>query len=213
MIVVAVKPVRDGRLRRDRFNCRMTIDAGHRRVKPGIRDAVDADAAIVIRNILDQPIDRVVSVAGFVNLVSLFVGDVWPHIFVFAFAHIAPAHVLIDEDIAFARKQIIGPKRIAKSVQAVRRDAVTRAVKHERILLLRVLRLVDRSEELHTVAHRNHHFALAVMAFDVIGQLALLRRHLPRALRKRSEGRQDQQENCGCKIKEAICFHGVSERI
>ena len=108
VIVVAVKPVRDRRLWRDRFDCRMTIDAGHRSVKARIRDAVDADAPVVVRNVLDEPIDRVVRVAGFVNLVPFLVGNVRTHVLVLALTHITPAHVPVNKDVAFARKEIIG---------------------------------------------------------------------------------------------------------
>ena len=109
MVVVAVKPIRHGRLRRDRFDRRMPVDAGHRSVEARIRATVDADAAIVIRNVLDQPIDCVVSVSRLINLVSPLVRNVRPHIFINAFAHVAAAHVLVNKDVAFARKQLVRP--------------------------------------------------------------------------------------------------------
>src|SRR5258706_4594816 len=51
--VVAMKPVRDGSLRRDRLDGRMSVDAGHRGVEARIRNAPDADAPVVIRHIFD----------------------------------------------------------------------------------------------------------------------------------------------------------------
>ena len=125
MHVVAMKPVRDRRLRRDGFDCRMTIDAGHRGVKARIRNAVDADPAVVVRHVLNQPIDGVVGVGGLVDLLAGLVGNVRPHVFVLAFAHVAPAHVLIDKDVAFAREQFIGAQRRLELIRAVGRDAVT----------------------------------------------------------------------------------------
>ena len=169
MIVVPVKPIRHRRLRRDRFDRRMPVDAGHRGVEARIRDTVDADAAIVVRHVLDQPIDRVVSVGRLINLVALLVRDVGPHIFINALAHVPAAHVLVNEDVAFARKQFVRPKEIFVCVRSIRPDAIGRTIEHDRILLFLVLRFVDAREELHAITHRNHYFALGVMALDVVG--------------------------------------------
>ena len=41
-----------------------------------------------------------------------------------------------------------------------------------------IFRLVDRGKELHPVAHRDHHFALGVVVFDVVGEFLLRGREL-----------------------------------
>ena len=174
MIVVAVEPIGHWRLWRDRFDRRMTVDARHRSVKARIRNSVNSDAAVVVSHILDQPINGVVGVGCFVDLISFLVRNVWPHVFINAFAHIAAAHIAVNEDVACAREQFVWPQQRFVIVRAIRTDAIRRAVEHDRISLLLVFRLVDANEEFHAIAHRNHHFALGVMTLDVVGELPLL---------------------------------------
>src|SRR5437764_13220592 len=106
----------------------MTVDAGHRSVEAGIRNAVNADSAVVIRDLLDQPINRVVGVAGLVDLVPFLVWDVGPHVFILAFAHVTAAHVLVNKDVALAREQLIRSQRRLVLVRAVWTNAVRRSI-------------------------------------------------------------------------------------
>src|ERR1043165_10302872 len=80
----------------------MAIDAGHRRVEAGIRNSPHADPAVVVRHVLDQPINCVVSVSRLIDLVAALVWDVRPHIFIDAFAAVTPAHVFVNKDVPFA---------------------------------------------------------------------------------------------------------------
>src|SRR5579872_7575951 len=45
----------------------MRVDHAHRNEVAVVGDAVHSDAAVVVRDILDEPVDRVVRVGGFVD--------------------------------------------------------------------------------------------------------------------------------------------------
>ena len=65
---IVAHPAVDHRVHRDRdFQCRMRIHHGHQRQKPVVRDAEDADLSIALRNVFDEPVDRVVGVGRFVD--------------------------------------------------------------------------------------------------------------------------------------------------
>ena len=106
MKVVAYEPVADRRLRRSGFDRRMRVDDPGGRIKTGIRDAVHTNSIVVVRDVLRQPLDRVVSVRALVYVARRAVSDVGSDVDVIAFAHPAPAHILIDEDVAFTRVQV-----------------------------------------------------------------------------------------------------------
>jgi hypothetical protein len=78
----------------------MGLGQRHRRVEPGIRDAGDSDAPVVVRHVLDQPVDRIPRVTVLIDvLVALLVGIVRAHIHELALAHVASPHVLENEDV------------------------------------------------------------------------------------------------------------------
>ena len=65
--IVAHPDVDHGGLRRDGFHGGMRIDAGGYGEKSGIGDAEDADAAVVVGNVFEEPGDGVVGVGAFVD--------------------------------------------------------------------------------------------------------------------------------------------------
>src|SRR5207302_8788539 len=89
------------------------------------------------------------------------------------------ANGAVNKHVAIVRKQISRTKRRARIVQSTGRSAVAGAIEQARILLLLILRLVDRREKLHAIAHRNHHFVLGVTALDIVSEFSLLLSHLP----------------------------------
>ena len=163
----------------------------------------------MVRHVLDQPIDRVVRVRGFVDLIAGLVGNVRPHIFVDAFAHVTAAHVLINKDVAFAREQLARPQRRTEFLRAVRRDAVRRAIEHDRILFAFVLRFVDRREQPHSVAHGDVDLALGVMVFDVVGEFALFFRQF--CLRQCTNSGPENQQDCGRQPGRTFQHHHPSD--
>src|SRR5207302_98247 len=71
-----------------------------------IRDAPHADPAVVIWYVLDQPVDRVIGVRAFVDVVgAVLLRPVRPHVDELALRHPAPADVLVDDDVTLVAEE------------------------------------------------------------------------------------------------------------
>ena len=66
--VVAGEPIVDRRLRADGLQGRVGVDHAAVGVKAGIGNAPLADFAVVILDVLDQPVDGVVGIGAFVEI-------------------------------------------------------------------------------------------------------------------------------------------------
>ena len=85
----------------------------------------------------DQPFDGVVGVGAFVGvLAGFFVVQVRGHVGEFAFRQVAPAHVLIGENVSFFGELDIGADAAGIFVRAVRPATVWRAKKQNGIFSL-----------------------------------------------------------------------------
>src|SRR5688500_11910563 len=99
----------------------MRIDHAHRSAEAGIRDAPHADAAVVVWNVLYEPLDRVIGVSAFVDVFrAAFLRLVRPYVYELAFRHQSSAHVLVDEDELLALKVVRWAKSVSVSVWTVR---------------------------------------------------------------------------------------------
>ena len=102
--VVAEPGVRRRRLRRDRLESGVRVDARESREPAAIRNAEHADLAVVVRQLLHQPVDGVVRISRFVGtgripgVVLCAIGDKG------AARAIATAHVFGHEDVAVLRE-------------------------------------------------------------------------------------------------------------
>ena len=96
MHVVAHEPIGDGSLRRDGLHGGMAAKAAHHGVEPRIGTPGESHPAVVVRDVPDQPVDRVVAVGRLVGLTAA--GG--PDMLEVALAHIAPPDILHDDDIA-----------------------------------------------------------------------------------------------------------------
>ena len=158
------------RLGRRGFDGGMRIDDARGSVEPRIRDTPDADAAVVVGHVLQQPLDRVVGVGALVDVgVRLRLVDVRPHLDEIAFRQITPADVLKHEDVAGLVERLRRSQPRPELIDAVRRHAVRRARHQERIAPRGVLRHVDRREEPLAVAHRDGRLVLRVVLRDAEG--------------------------------------------
>ena len=124
----------------------------------------DADVAVVVRHVLDEPVDRVVGVAGLVDVFALLRRIVGADVDELPLGHVTAAHVLKDEDVA----RLVVERRLAEPgpvlVFAIRSHAVGRARHQHRVFLRLIFRDVDGGEELDAVAHRDLVFVLRVMS-------------------------------------------------
>jgi hypothetical protein len=81
-------------------------DEAERREKAGVGDAPNADPAVVVGNVFDQPIDGVVGVRALIHVFRaaqrvLAHGNIHED----AFGEIPAANILIDEDEALSRER------------------------------------------------------------------------------------------------------------
>ena len=167
MAIVAEVPVDERRLRTRRLVRRMCVDHAGGGEEARRRDAPRADATVVVRDVLDQPVDRVVGVGAFVDVLGAVLDvDVRRHVLEVALRHEPPARVLVDEDETVVAEPRRGTEPGRVLVGAVGRDAVRRARHHDRIAAARVARRVDRREELHAVASADAHFGLLIAVAD-----------------------------------------------
>ena len=112
----------------------MRIDDAGRSEKSGIGNAPDPGISIVVGHILEKPIDGVVKVAAIVDvLIRLLVVDVRTHLDELAFRHVSPADVLKNKDVSRLVEIGRGPELRAVQVDAVRPDAVRRAIDQKRV--------------------------------------------------------------------------------
>ena len=112
MEIVPHEPIRNRRLRRHGLQRRMRIDHAGRRIKSRIGDPPHADFAVVVRDILDQPVDRVVGIGRFIDIPGPFlVGIVRSHVDELAFGHHRAPHILIGKNEAFFGQFIRWPIR------------------------------------------------------------------------------------------------------
>ena len=182
-VVALAEQINHRRLGRGGLDGGVRVDDARRRVEARIRDAPDADASVVVGDVVDQPIDGVVHVRARIDIGGRFLlVEVRGHLDEFALGLEAPAHVLVDEDVA-RLVEILGGSEVARGrremvlavgVLAVARvgdaHAVGRADHQERVRLRLVLGHVDGGEEFHAVAHGDAVFVLRVMLAHVEGR-------------------------------------------
>ncbi len=86
-----------------------------------IGNAPDAGIAVVVRHILQQPVDGVVKIAGVVHvLLGFLVVDVRTHLDKCTLRHVAAAHILEDENVSRLVEVGRGPELLAVQIHAIR---------------------------------------------------------------------------------------------
>ncbi len=98
--VVAEPDVGHGGLRRNGANGRMRIDAGFGSQEPRIRNADDADAAVVVADVREEPGDGVVGVGALVDGMRVMMVGEGTHHDEGAFGFVTAADVFHHEDVA-----------------------------------------------------------------------------------------------------------------
>ena len=155
-------------LRRRRLQRWVRIDDARRGKESGIRDSPDAGIAVIVRNVLEQPVDRVVEIAAVVHiLLGFLVVDVRPHLDERSLRHITPSDILKDENVSRFIEFGGRPKLRSVKVDAVGADAVRSAIDQKWIRARSVLRNIHRGEEVNAVPHRDPVFVLGVVLFYV----------------------------------------------
>ena len=162
--VISNKPVGDRGLRRRGFECRMGIDHSCCGIESRIGDAHHSDVAIVVGDVLYEPLDRVVGVGAFINLCRLVVGrDVGSHVNKFSFRSIASPNILEDEDIAFPPIRSHGAAWVWEIVHAVWVTAIGCSLEKQGMGLVKLLGGEDGRVEFDPVSHWDHMFVFGVV--------------------------------------------------
>ena len=166
---VIAHPAIDHRaLRHRRLQGGVRIDQRHQRGEARVGRAGDADLPVRFGDVLHQPVDAVVRIGGIVDGGGVERAPEWPVHHIIAFGFVDAAHVLIDADIAIVDKlgvhdredllDLLAP--IAKACLA----GIIRGASQQHRATGGALAHDDDGEQLHAIAHRNHHFAA-----DIIG--------------------------------------------
>ena len=182
--IVAHVPVVDRRLRRDGAYGRGSRRGCHSRVESVVGVALDADAAVVVRNILHEPLDGIVYVAGLVDLSRCFVLYKGAYVDELAAAHPAASDILEYEYVTLGgvcRFELAAPQ--CTHTVAVRGTAVRGAGHKYRMSLGRVDGRVYGRMQLRAVAHDDAVLGLAVVAHEP-PLVAVLRRGTCRQCRQ-----------------------------
>ena len=147
----------------------MRFDERHGGEPAAVGNSGFAGAAVVVGDILDQPVDCVVRVGAFVDRVRVFgIARVALHD-ERAFGAVAAADVLKDEDVAVGNHLAVEIElpRVAFLIVC---EAVGSAREEEWERLLGVFRDVNFGVELDAVARGNHHVGFAEYG-GVVGRL------------------------------------------
>ena len=145
----------------------MVAGRGHSGIKTGIGNAEYAYVAVVVGHVFQQPIDRIIGVAGFINFGSFFVGVKWANVHILSLTHPTAAYILGHHDVAFPKVvfQIAVPNR-GKRLFSIRCTRIGRAGQQDGMFLALVFGHVDGGEQLNAVPHRNRHFFFRVVVDD-----------------------------------------------
>ena len=99
--VVAGEPVGDRGLRRGGLERGVGVDHAGGRVETRVRDAPHTDPAVVVGDVLDEPVDRVERVGALVDVGGAgLLRLVRPHVDEFTLRHPAAANILVHDDVA-----------------------------------------------------------------------------------------------------------------
>src|SRR5690348_7974625 len=149
----------------------MSIRQRGRREVAAIGNAPDSDAAAVVRDVLDEPIDRVIGVGALVGRYRARHASPWCHVDEVATGHESSPNVLIGEDEPFISEARRRSEGAWKGRWPVGTDAVGGPRNHYGIVARGVARHVHSREELGPITHRDSHFRLRITSFDRLGLL------------------------------------------
>ena len=188
----------------------MRVHQGHQGQKSVIRDAQDAHFAIGLRDVLDQPVDGVVSVGGMVNRRGIARPAERAVHDVIALGAILAAHVLHDANVAAVDDDIGGVVVTLQNRPEVRalgmageRLGIVRRARQQNRRQLGTLRNQDHGGQFYPIAHGDHDALTPV--FKGTGGDGELRRNLrrdriPRRELLRVEGGENEKRVHGSRV-------------
>ena len=172
MEIIAHKPIGNGGLRTNCFQCGMLAGSRHGSIKTGIGNAEDAHITIIVADIFYQPVDGIIRITRFIGFISFLVFIKRTYIHKFPFTHPAAAYILANDDIIFPA--IVTPVATPEScaeIFSIGRTGIRRAHHQDRVFFTLVLGLVYGGEQLNTIPHGNGHLNLRIVFHDPGGIL------------------------------------------
>src|SRR3954471_20655614 len=115
----------------------MRADHSHRHFPPRPRNAPQSRASIVVRDVLHEPVDRVVGVRALVGLARALLDRTMMN--ELALGTETPAHVLIDDDVSLFREPDVRSDHRRVLVGSIGWDTVSGAGDEQRISLRLIL--------------------------------------------------------------------------
>ncbi len=171
MEIVAHEPIAHGSLRRHGANGGMAARGRHEGIEAAIGVAVNAHLAVILADLAQKPLHRIVNVARLVSIPALLVRDKRAHVHELALAHPAAADILKNEDVL--RLEIVAIDALLPEIGVLLsvRGATVRGahVEYRMIAAAFVLRGEDCGIESHAVAHGDHVFGFRVMLLEPFG--------------------------------------------
>ncbi len=167
--VVPFEEVGHGSFGRGGLDRGVGVDDGGGGIESGIGDAPDADLAVVVGDVLEQPVHGVVHVGAFIGFAGLRMVDMGAHFNKLPLRLVAAADVLQDEDVAGAGEGFGGAEARGILIFAVRGDAVGSAGHEKGIGFGGVFGDVNGGEELDAVAHGDAELIFGVVRLEVEG--------------------------------------------
>ena len=135
------------------------IEERHHRRPAVVRNPMHAHPAIVVRQVFDQPIDRVVGVGRFVDTRGITGCPSRPNHRERAFGAVLPPNILANDQILIANQRGIALQLTATG----RLSVIRRSDQQDRKRRGRRLRAPDHRIELDAVAHRDHRDAVLIV--------------------------------------------------
>ena len=168
MVIITLEPVYTRRLRTHRHQCRVPARSTHQRIKTGIRNTEHAYLAVVIRQVLYQPVYSVPAVCCFIYVfIGFLIVIVWAHVHELAFAHPPATHILYHHYVVLLQVCfLVGAPEVSQRVFAIRRTGIWGTCKQYRVRFRIIIRKVYRSEQPGTITHG-----------DVLLQLGIVLHH------------------------------------
>ena len=151
--VIAEVHIRGRGLRRHGLDRRMGLEHGHGREPSAVRYAQQAGPPVVTADIFEKPGDRVVGIRALVDRSGIALVARRPHHDERPLGLVAPADILIDEDVTVVDE---GPIAFQGERARIRRRAVGRAKNQKGQGPCGLVRREDDGVELHPVPHGNH---------------------------------------------------------
>ena len=152
----------------------MRIDHPRTGIKSGIGNPRHPHFAVVVRNIFDQPLDRVPGIATLIDFAGFAtIPQLWPHFHEFPLGHPSPPNVLIDKNVARFGELLRRPQIFPILVHPIRFHTIRGSSHHHWIGFCCLFWHINRCKESNPITHRDAILVFGVVRFDELETLSV----------------------------------------